>query len=276
MSPYVDQVLVCDPQRNSWIAKDEFNDDTSSAIKLGKLHSGGFLKEIHHPDDEGAQLRGLFLHYFDLNQQLVRFKNKLKAGFRQEAIPVGGKAIYNPDEHAAWLKKLQGQRHLLHASRQRFELVDLLEELKQQTHEHMVRVARKQKAFKLLDGIPGAGPVIVTGYLAIIETPDRFSRKNKLWRYAALGNVRRESDDVVYADRASKSGNRVLKWVVCEHFEHAVKHSKNGNRFKRQYEQLLRQGRSETAARRHVCRALLSTVRAMWRKGEAYHDNPLK
>src|SRR4029077_19858206 len=81
LAPYVDKLIVCDPQRNAWIAKDEFNDDSSSAHKLAILHQGGFLKEIVHPGDEGAQLRALFLHYYDLNQQLTRFKNKLKGTF---------------------------------------------------------------------------------------------------------------------------------------------------------------------------------------------------
>ena len=47
---HVDRLIVCDPRRNHWIAKDEFNDDTNSAIKLGKLLLGGFIKEIHHPE----------------------------------------------------------------------------------------------------------------------------------------------------------------------------------------------------------------------------------
>ena len=276
LTPYVDKLIICDPQRNAWIAKDEFNNDKSSAHKLAKLYQGGYIKEIRHPDDEGAHLRGLFLHYFDLSQQIVRFKNKLKAGFRQEAIPVAGKGIYAPAEHDRWLDKLRTQRHLFHASRQRFELLDTLERLKKETYDTMVKTAKKQKAFKLLDSIPGAGPVIVTGYQALIDTPHRFSKKNKLWRYACLGNTLQESDKVIYNDRPSKSGNRVLKWVVVEHFQHAVEHSKDGNRFKRQYDKLLRQGLDATAARRQVCRAILSTVRAIWIKEEAYRDNPLK
>jgi transposase len=116
--------------------------------------------------------------------------------------------------------------------------------------------------------------VIATGYVAMIDTPHRFSRKNKLWKYAALGNMRHTSDEEVYADRASKSGNRVLKWVVIEHFQHAVETSKVDNRFKRQYEALRKKGLDHTAARRMVCRALLSTVRAMWMKEEKYRDNP--
>jgi transposase len=273
---FVDKLIVCDPQRNSWIAKDEFNDDKSSAIKLGKLHQGGFIKEIVHAEEEGAQLRSLFLHYFDLNQQLTRFKNKLKAVFRSEAIATGGKGIYEEEGHKEWLKKLKGQGHLQHMARQRFELVDTLEALKEETYEAMTKRARRQeKTYKLLDGIPGAGPVIVTGYMALIETPHRFSRKNKLWRYASLANKYQRSDEEVYAKGASKSGNRVLKWVVMEHFQHAVERSKGNNKFKRKYQELLKQGLDGTAARRHVCRSILSTVRAMWLKGEAYCDNPM-
>jgi transposase len=271
---YVDELVVCDPQRNAWIARDEFNDDKTSALKLARLYQGGFIKEIRHPDDAGAQLRGLFLHYYDLNQQLTRFKNKLKGAFRQEAIPTAGRGIYETDAHARWLKELRGQPHLQHAARQRFELIDTLEKLKAETYTAMVKLAKKNKAFGLLDGMPGAGPVIATGYVALIDTPQRFSRKNKLWRYAGLGNKYQTSDDTVYVEGASKSGNRVLKWVVFEHFQHAVERSKDDNRFQRQYQTLLRKGLGEHTARRHVCRALLSTVRALWLKEESYRDNP--
>jgi transposase len=123
--------------------------------------------------------------------------------------------------------------------------------------------------------MPGAGPVITTGYLALIDTPHRFSRKNKLWSYAGFGNKRHTSDEEVYEEHASKNGNRPLKWVVSEHFLHAVEQPKKANRFKRCYEELRRKGLDETAARREVCRKLLSTVRALWMKGEAYRDDPL-
>ena len=275
LSPYVDRLVICDPQRNTWIAKDEFNDDESSAFKLAKLWQGGYIKEIQHPSDAGAHLRGLFLHYYDLNSQLTRFKNKLKASFRQEAIPTAGKKIYAEEDHERWLKKLRKTKHLQHAARQRFQLIDTLENMKQQTHEKMIGLARKNKSFELLQTMPGAGPVLATGYQALLETPHRFSCRNKLWRYANLGNKHQTSDEQVYKKGASKSGNRVLKWVVIEHFNHAVERSKKTNRFKRQYEALRSRGLAETEARRQVCRALLSTVLAMWRKEEAYREHPL-
>ena len=157
---------------------------------------------------------------------------------------------------------------------QRFELIDTFEKQKEETFKAMVKLAKKHKAFELLDGMPGAGPVIATGYIAMIDTPHRFSRKNKLWKYASLGNKYHDSDGEVYLSGASKSGNRVLKWVVVEHYMHAVEQSKTDNRFKRQYEAMLKKGTDKTAAKRQVCRALLSAVRAMWIKEEAYRDKP--
>jgi transposase len=148
----------------------------------------------------------------------------------------------------------------------------MLERLKEETLEAMLKKVKKMRAFELLDEIPGAGPVIAIGYIAMIITPERFSRKNKLWRYACLGNTRHESDDVVYKDRPSSSGNRVLKWVVVQHYQGAVERSKKLNRFKRRHQELLARGLSWKAARRHVCRNILSVVRAVWMKEEPYRD----
>jgi transposase len=140
----------------------------------------------------------------------------------------------------------------------------------------MVQRARRERGFALLQTIPGVGPVIASGYLALIETPHRFSHKNKLWKYAGYGNQRQESSDKVYVDKPSKTGNRPLKWLVGEHFMAAVKRKEPDNRFHRQYTALVARGLSEACAERHVRRTLLSVVRAVWRKGEEYRDDLVK
>ena len=67
LEPYVDKLIICDPRHNRWIAKEDFANDRTSAIKLAELLRGGYIKEIYHPHDTGASLRSLFLHYYDLN-----------------------------------------------------------------------------------------------------------------------------------------------------------------------------------------------------------------
>ena len=282
LQPYVDELVVCDPCRNGWIAGDDYSDDRTSAVKLAQLLRGGYIKQISHPGDAGAELRRAFFHYYGLNQQICRFKNKLKGTFRQVAIKPLGTEIYRQDEHCAWLSHLSGYPALRRRAKNFFTLVDMLEEMKAKERQQMVKAARRTdpSGFDILLGVPGAGPVIASGYVAIIETPARFSRKNKLWRYAGFGNTFHSSDDVVYQERPSKSGNRVLKWVVTQHFQGAVirrrVRGENPNFFCRRYETLLRRGLSKKVARRHVCRSLLAVIRAISAKGEPYQELSLK
>jgi len=272
LEPYVDRLIVCDPRQNRWLAEEDFVDDRRSAIKLAELCRGGYLKEIYHPDEAGAQWRSLFLHYYDLNHQLTRFKNKLKAVYRQRGQKVSGQTVYRPERQEEWLARLRAHPWARHQAAHGFELVEVLERMKQETYRAMVRRARKVRGYELLQGIPGVGPVIATGYMAMLVTPHRFSRKNKLWRYGGLGNRYRESDEVVYDKGSSPSGNRVVKWLVVQHFQGAVERVRGENRFKRKYRELVRRGLSARTARRHVCLSLLSVVRAVWMKGEPYRE----
>jgi len=271
----VDKLTVCDPRHNRLIAKADFVDDRVAAIKLTELARLDALKEVYHPDAGLADLRSLFLHDYDLDVQVTRFKNKTSAAFRQVGICASGSALYEPDARPGWLAKLQAHGPLAHRAQHGFRAVDLFEEMKQDTYTRMVRLAQPLPAFEWLCSLPGAGPMIATGYLAIIITPHRFDRRSKLWRYARLGFKKHLSDDRVYQQGASRHGHPVLKWLVREHFHHAVEDPRTSNRFQRQYETLLRSGTPETHARRVVCRSLLSTVRAIWMKGESYRDRPL-
>ena len=276
LEPYVDKLIVCDPRRNRWIAQEEFNDDRHSAIKLAQLQRGGYIKEVVHLSEASAHLRRAFLHYYDLNEQIRRFKNKLKATYRQAGIAVSGTGIYEKASRADWLGRLTDSPALKRQAEHLFILVAELEQMKQECLRGMVQWARKDKGYGLLLAMPGAGPVVVCGYLALIGTPHRFSRKNKLWRYGGLGNTRHLSDETVYQDRPSPSGNRPLKWVVMQHFMGAVARARKDNVFKRRHERLCRDGHPEAVARRQVCRSLLSVVRAVWLKGEPYRETPVK
>jgi len=214
----------------------------------------------------------LFLHYFDGNQQVVRFKNKLKAKFRQVAIREEGDGMYNPDRRQDWLKQLDDHPQLQFQAEHMFKTLEHLETIKDETCVRMVKIAKKNPAYRRLLTIPGIGPVLATGYIAILDTPERFSRKNKLWRYGCLGNCYHKSDDVVYKDRPSATGNRVLKWIVKQHYQGAMK-CKKSNQFQRKYQAAVKRGLDPKIARRHVRRSLLSTVRAVWMKKETYRDH---
>ena len=271
LEPYVDRLVVCDPKENRWISQEDFIDDQRSAERLAELLRDGRLKEIVHPTGEAAALRREFLHYCDLNCQVTRFKNKLKSVFGRVAVATPGAAVYAPESREAWLAKLPDDT-LRHIASHYALPVDLFEAMKRETFRRMTRRASREPAYKLLQTIPGVGPVLATGYVALIVTPHRFSHKNKLWRYAGFGNIRHVSDGVVYASKASPSGCRALKWVAKQHFKTAIRSDLKENRFIRKLAALRANGLSRKQAKRQVCRQLLSVVRAVWMKGEAYRD----
>lgn len=278
LEPYVEELEVCDPRVNGWIADAEYNDDLESAVKLARLYRGGYTKAIPHPHREGARLRRLFLHYYDLNREIVRYKNKIKATFRQRGIRARGRAVYSLEERSRWLERLTGHPSLRAQASDQLQTLDTLEEQKQKTYRRMVRRARglDRAGFEAIKSIPGAGGVITTGYMAMIVTPHRFSRVNKLWKYAGFGNIKRSSGGHNQKDQAADSGNRVLKWVTAQHFTHAVKASAGrgaSNRFTRCYMKQLTEGKDDSIATRTVCRKLLSVVRAVWRDKEPYRDD---
>lgn len=271
LEKHVNKLTICDPRENRLIAKADFNDDVTSAKKLTELAFHGKLKEVYHPDGMG-ELRSLFLHYYDLNGQIREYKAKLKATYRQVALPSRGLSIYEEKNRGEWLGKLQKYPHLKVRAENFFTLMDSVQEAKDKTYREMVRRAKKMPAFDRLLTIPGVGEVTATGYIAIIVTPHRFSHKNKLWKYAHHSVRRHESDGVVYDEGKSVSGNRALSWLLKQTYHHAVVVSKKTNRFKRKRQEVLARGVSKAAARQTVERSILSVVRAVWMKGEAYRE----
>lgn len=271
VEPYVDRLIVCDPRHNRLIAEAEFNDDRTSAIQLARLRRGGYIKEVVHLDGAQVPLRRGFLHYFDLTAQGVRLKNKLKATYRQAGMAPGGDGVYGQGRDA-WLGGLGDRPALARRARDLYALIDAVEAMRQAGLNTLVRAARTDRAYRLLLGVPGVGPVVGCGYMAMIGTPHRFSRRNKLWKYAGLSTLRHVSDDRVYCDRSSTSGNRVLKWVVTQHYMGAVERPGADNRFRRLRDRLSHEGREQAIIRRTVCRHLLNVVRAVWMKGEPYCD----
>lgn len=271
IEPYCDELMICDPKQNQWIWKADHADDSIDAVKLAKLLRAGLIKEVVHANGESQDWRSGFLHYYDLTHEKVRIQLKLKAEYRALAIPTGGDSIYGERQRDKWLKKLEDRTCVQFQVRQYYELFDPLKELQEQTRKSLSKRLRKLKAYEILKSFPGVGETLACGYIAIIDTPQRFSRKNKLWSYAGYGVRRQESDGRVYENRNSKQGNRVLKWIVREHFMGAMR-TKKTNRFQRRYQELQKRGLDARQARRTVSRDILSCVRAAWMKGETYQD----
>jgi transposase len=267
LSPYCDEIQVCDPKENDKIAKSGKKSDRHDAQALAQLYRGGYTKGVHHTlDDRHFELKEAVRHYHDYVDEMVGWKNKLKALYRRGGIFIQGGEVYDPEKGAEYQKLLP---HSI--SRQRagdhLHVVAMLERLTKKAERRMKRLSSQFPAVAMFADIPGVGPVVAATVVAIVETPHRFPAKEELWSYAGLGVAKPGSAGKSGRGYASKEGNRLLKKVLMQA---ALSASKTDSRFGRRYRELKHGGNS--IAQRTVARSILATMYGMWKTGELYRE----
>jgi transposase len=268
-----EQLIISDPKRNHWIGSSGQKEDPIDAEKLAQLARGGYIKEIHHPTGQRRRFRELVMAYHDTVKSVVRVKNKIKAKFLQNGISSSGQTVYSPDHRTQWRQKLPQEPILLviidslwqQLDQIRDNLETLLREIKEQ--------AKRYPEIKLIDEIPGMGVIIAATVVAILETPQRFADKRKVWAYAGLGIDRKSSANKIYAEKLGKEYNRILKCVVEEAAQAAINSDKD-NSFRRTYSEMtIKKGISPQRAKLTIARDIIATAWAMWKKGDHYNPD---
>ena len=255
----VDELVVCQPKEHDGPKNDE-----KDAWEIADLLRVGRLKSVFHADNELMNLRALVSGHDDLIGEINREKNRLKALFRQVAIPTKGSKFYRSPE-MVWQLPTDTQQYVACTL---FEQLDLLDEQRRGYHERFESNAKRFKEIKLLMSIPGIGPVRANQIVAIMVTPHRFPNKYHLYSYSKLTRHERESDGKKYGKKPAK-GQPMLKSV----FKSAVLGAmKSNTSFRRKYEEKRAAGANDRTARHEVSKTIAATVLAVWKSGKKYND----
>lgn len=276
LNPYVDKVIVAEPRENKWIANTKLSNDKVDAIRLAKLHLGGYIKEVYHPEDGRQRFKELVLSYHDLDKQVIRFKNKIKAKYRQNGIFPKGETVYNPKHRDKWLDNLPDNEVVFQATKL-YKIFDLITLCKEQTRRKIIKMSKKYPEISKFQQIPGIGPIISATVSAIIDTPFRFSKRNKVWAYARLGLGERESAGHWKPggrQHLSKDGNRILKKMIMTAVE-SILRSRDNSYKQKFYNLVLNKHVDSSLAKLTIGRCILSTMMVMWKKGEDYKEKKL-
>lgn len=259
----VEEVFVCDPKDSSRFKGAKT--DKIDADELSDLLRVGKLKTVYHSDEKFMDLRAVISGYQDLNQEIVRTKNRYNALFRRVAITndEGGK-FYRDRELISTLptKAMQFVAEPL------FDQIEQLEEHKKRYEQEFEKNARRHKEIKLLMTIPGIGVKHANRLVGVLVTPNRFSSKYKLYAYARLVKHSRTSDGKPCGKRTSQ-GQSVLKDVFKNAALAAIR---SDCAFRRKYESMLAAGKNERDARNDVARRIAATVLGVWKAGKKYDD----
>jgi transposase len=280
LSKKVDELIICDPRRNKLIDSDGDKDDKIDAAKLACLLRGNFLRPVYHSDDEGrTELKHWVGLYHDRVRDAVRNINKIRSRCRMHGISIPRLVVRQAKARDNWLSEannpaMTAQLNMLWIG--------------YDSTSQQVRIARrrlsilsgKYKIIKLWSELPGIGLVRAVTLFAYLDTPWRFRKKNKLWKYCGVGLQRTTSG--TDSKGRPKPARLQLPWAVNRTLKNAILGAtssvinQNNNLFREHYERMLEDGIMPSNARHAVARKLLTVMWAMWKTNSRFDESMCK
>ncbi len=271
---HVDTLVVCDPRRNKSIACDGDKDDRISAAKLAGLLRGNYLRAVHHSRDEQmVRLKRWVRLYEDRVRDATRTINKIRAGARQYGERVPRRALHDPKARDEWFASL-ACADLAEQLRMLLKGYDVIVEQVEQSRGQLTRQSQGFEVVGHWRQVPGMGLIRSVTLLAYLDTPWRFRRKSKLWKYCGVGLQRATSGQ----DRHGREHPTQLQlaWPVNKQIKNVVIgatisaiYSRN-NGFRHDYERMISNGTLTSNARHAVARRLLTVLWGMWKNASRF------
>jgi transposase len=269
-SPYVTEVIPCDPKENALIYKSSVKRDKVDTKKLCRLLRLGELKRVYHPEsDDRAIFKASAQHYADLRDQQIALKQKIKAMYRHWGIiDVSGEAVYSTTKRHDYLKQLK-HLNIRNQLNRLYSIMDETETMQKKAQKAMIGLGRKYQEIKEFKKIPGIGDISAHIFDAFIQTPDRFANRGKLWRYCRMAVTDRSSDGKPLGyKRLDRSGISEIKAIIYRAWMSALK---GDNEVKEFYLNSLQRTHSRVHARLNTQRKIIAVMYGLWRSGEAYN-----
>jgi transposase len=274
IEPNVAKLIVCDPRK---VRRDGSKTDKLDAKKLADLLRRDSLTPVYHGEHSMRTLKELTRSYVNLVGDCTRTKNRIKSIFRARGIDCSGHGVYGRDDREEWLGKLSepGARsraqHLL-------EQLHAVQPICLAAGREMVHEARKHAAHKIVQTVPGIGPVRAAIIVAFVMTPHRFRTKKQFWTYLGFAVVTSGSGEYVIVDgQVRRSKKQALPRGLNHNYNHVLK-----SVFKSAAQSAALRGpirpwfeeRAQRTARELVsltlARKLSSTTLTLWKKGELF------
>jgi len=238
--------------------------DRQDAQLLLKLLLENNFPRVWVPSPENRDLRQLLWHRHRLVQMRTRIMNQLQA----LAMNEGKRRKKN-----LWSE--QGRAHLeklplaTWASRRRQDLLELLARMNPTIEALTVAVEqeakRRPEVLRLMTH-PGVGPITALAFVMIIGTPERFPCGKQIGSYVGLIPSEDSSAGRQRLGHISKQGNSLLRFLLVEAAQAAVRYDPN---WRRRYLHLAMR-RERRIAKVAMARRLAVRLYWMWRNGWEY------
>jgi len=259
----VDELLICNPtyvaQKSG--AKTDFRDALHLAQELRTNH----LKPVYHDNSHWIQLRVSVSGYLDIVEEIVRFKNRLKAVFRSEAIGTDENSFYKNYERVKELKNPSAK----FVAENLFNQVDFLEKEKLKYQDQFEKNKKLYRPVRNLMTIPGISIIRANIICAIVCQPSRFENKHRFWGYCMLVRHIQKSGGRIYGNKRFH-GRKELRNVFIGAAENAMR---TDSQLRDHYDALKAKGVDHKEAKLSLARRIASVALCLLKNNDKYNDN---
>ena len=218
------EVQVANTSEDAWRwRKVKKKNDRCDALKAAQLSAVNQLREVHIPDIEVRQWRGLIA----FRQQLVRRRGKVKNHIRDllvtegQILPRGAKCWTQLGRaHLEGLAKDFSELGMAELWRGQLQIelgqLQALQGEIEQVEEKLDAIAKAEPRIALLRTIPGVGPRLSEAIVALLDQPERFHKAREVSAYVGMVPKELDSGETVRRGRITKHGSRLVRSLLVE------------------------------------------------------------
>jgi transposase len=270
LEPLADRIILAHPQKLRIIAQSTRKSDKVDAKILAEFLALDMIPQAYRPTPRQREHRVLVRHRQFLQRRITSVRNKIRRILSN----------YNADRKSLFsaegLQYLAKEVQKLSAS-DRFAVQQLLaqfefyhgqlDEWRAQMKQFVAKAsATEAEGRKLLQSIPGVGPVTTEIVLSELADPKRFRSAKCAVSYAGMAPGHRESAGKRKDLHIERTGSKLLRWALIESAWQLVRYTA---RWRSTFEQLsYRIGRKKAITA--IARRLLTVMMAILKSGQPY------
>lgn len=248
--------------------------DKRDARQLAELCKSGWYTEVHRKSDEARELRS----FLTARKQLVESSTAIASSIRGILRAHGVRLTVGTDEGDFADKVKQAGRKLPRQAQEGIEELlkafQLLHMQQRAMYKKLEKDVPKNPVTARLVDVPSVGPATATAYIATIDDPTRFKTGDQVASYVGLVPSVYQSGDTEYRGRITKTGDKLLRWLLVE-AAHSLLSRSHSTCALKQWGLKLQEKKGIGKARVAVARKLCIILWKIWKDQVAFNPEAM-
>lgn len=248
--------------------------DKRDARGLAELCQSGWYEAVHRKSEGAREMRS----FITARKQIVECSTAIASSIRGILRAHGVKLEGGSDE-ANFVEKVERAKNKLPELAQRgigelLKSFRLLHAQQKALYKELDKHAKNNEVTEILLTHPGVGPATAAAFVATIDDPNRFADGEKVASYLGLTSSVYKSCDIEYRGRITKTGDKLLRWLLVEAANNLLTRSKSDCGLKR-WGLRLEDKKGIGKARVAVARRLCGILWKMWKENQVFNPEAM-